>query len=155
MLKKSTRILILSFTLIWTISNVYATTPERDAKADITPLLWEMGGVCILGVSYMVGGLAGFAVDDGKTLGPSETSMYCMGFGSVGICIGTYVKLGYENAPIPPAKILLRKSPEYVKVYTETYKEERLRLRRENLGKGMIGGLLAGAVSLVLLIELK
>ena len=133
---------------------------EQDARRDINKFFWLGIGVgifCLASFMGISGGLVGiitFPVEDSLGFMPTfnfsgwAIVIGCIGF-AAGIlipCIGIY--LGGVN---PPSDRFLEKPPDYVEVYTDTYraKTRSLRLRWAIVGVGaIIGGLfLLGVLS--------
>ena len=71
----------------------------------------------------------------------------CVG-GGVGSCVGggATVILAYAVEPSPPAARLLGKSPEYVAIYTNAYREKAKKLQTNSALVGCVIGTLASAV---------
>lgn len=111
---------------------------KRDAEADVNNLLWAGVG-CAVFPSIALGGLIGWGAG---SLGPQSnvsdgvSSQQACGV-SIGAMVGCLVPLAvaYNYKLTPPPERLLGKSPEYIDVYTDTYKKRTRQLR-------LYGGLL-------------
>ena len=114
---------------------------ERDAKANADQLLW--GGTTF--VLSVVGGclLRSVKLPVVSFSGSSESRFFgsCL-LGSVGI-IGA---VAYD--PLVPTEQLLGKSPEYVMLYTETYRKKIQSLRARSTVLGCLGGSLVAGLLL-------
>ena len=106
--------------------NVLAITEaKRDAEADVNKWVWRGAGVAALGCITLgfIGGIL-------------ATDSYGGGFLGSGVgCLVPPISI-YSYKSGPPPERLIGKSPEYVKVYTETYKSKVRQLRFKQAGSG-------------------
>ncbi len=100
---------------------------KRNAKDDIIKISWLAVGACAPIASVTAGCIIGYAVAD-----QSRSSMDYYSFGNInytGFFAGAGATLGltylfvYTYKSTPPAERLLGKSPEYIEIYTTTYKK--------------------------------
>ena len=116
---------------------------ERDAKTNADQLLWG-------GATFVLSIVGGYLLGSPKlpvvsfSSGPESKFIGSCLLGSVGV-IGA---IAYD--PLVPSEHLLGKSPEYVMLYTETYKKKVQSLRVRSaflgcLGGSLIAGLLLGS----------
>ena len=111
---------------------------ERDAKANANQLLWG-------GATFVLSVVGGYLLDSAKlpvgffSSGRENRFVGNCLLGSVGV-IGA---IAYN--PLVPSEHLLGKSPEYIMLYTETYKKKIQSLRARSALLGCLGGsLMAG-----------
>ena len=113
---------------------------KRDAEADVNKLLWGGVGFVAVPACTILGFLGGLAVGSqnssggyGLSLSPEEARGGLIGSG-VG-CLLPFIPISaYKSGP-PPER-LIGKSPEYVKLYTDTYKSKVSQLRIVSAGAG-------------------
>ena len=115
------------------------TAAKRDANSDINQLLWCIGGGAVITLSCIGGALLGgrvgkvldpppqlspFTDNEGRACGAGITTGMIYGFlggWSIGFTGSLY---GIYKSGTVPSKRLIGKSPEYIEIYTETYKKQ-------------------------------
>ena len=137
------------------------TTAKRDAESDINQLFWCIGGSSLVTFSAVggafLGTMLGEALDNPRqsldpATDPEGAGSFCAvistgmiygclggwGIGSAGAVYGIY-KLGGTV----PSERLIGKSPEYIEVYTATYKRKIgiQRAKRAAVGSAMLQGM--------------
>ena len=113
---------------------------KRDAEADVNKLLWGAVGCVAVPACTILGFIGGAVVGGqnssggyGLSLSPEAARGGLIGSG-VG-CLLPFIPISaYKSGP-PPER-LIGKSPEYVKLYTDTYKSKVRQLRIVSAGAG-------------------
>ncbi|MDE0636627.1 MAG: hypothetical protein OXI43_12375 [Candidatus Poribacteria bacterium] len=121
---------------------------ERDADTDINKLLWFGAGMGVGIIGTAVGVFAGCAI--GSRIDPPEPSGFLYFQSSTGEEVGTLIGaaagcllplLGICSYPVhPPSGRFIGKSPEYVELYTNTYKAKVRSLRTKFAAGGVSTG---------------
>lgn len=112
---------------------------ERDAKANADQLLWGSATFVLSAVGGYLLGLSQLPVVSFNTSRENRFVSSCL-LGSAGI-VGA---IAYN--PLVPSEHLLGKTPEYVMLYTETYKKKIQRLRARSALLGCLGGSLTAGL---------
>ena len=107
---------------------------KRDAEADVDKLLWGAVGCVAVPACTILGFIGGVLVADSSNTSLEDAGPYILGGTTVGFLVPFIPISTYKLGP-PPAR-LIGKSPEYVKLYTDTYKSKVSQLRIVSAGAG-------------------
>ncbi len=119
------------------------TQAEFDAKNDINTTTWMVVGACVPIISATTGILAAYTF--GSTTSDTNQTPGGYGFGSpniygflggAGLVLCSTYLLIYNQNNTPPPERLIGKSPEYIKLYTETYQKTMRSQRIKSALKG-------------------
>lgn len=142
----TSRSLFLALLVVLLLSSPLATLAEQisaeaqakqDAEADLNKSSW-IGVGCAIPASTMLGGLVGVGVGSlGSSGGFIVSQEEALGM-LIGMTVGCLVPLitVYNHKLTPPPERLLGKSPEYIDVYTDTYKTRTRQLRGQYAAGG-------------------
>ena len=99
---------------------------KEDALKDMHPGVWGISGAAHSVLGIIGWALLTFDIFSTSTLA-EDTSQMCV----FGLCLGSAIPALYclVFKASPPLERFLGKSPEYIKVYTETYKAETIKNR--------------------------
>ena len=115
---------------------------KRDADADVNKLLWGGVGFVVVPSCITLGFIGGVLAADSSNKSLEDAVPYFLCGSTVG-CLLPFISIYSYNSGPPPER-LIGKSPEYLKVYTDTYKSKARQLRIVSAGAGGAFGCLLG-----------